>query len=34
MESIKDNSRFAEIEHLVEGYFHSHLAPVMRQTRA
>lgn len=34
MESIKNSSRFAEIEHLVEGYFHSHLAPVMRQTRA
>ena len=34
MDSIKNSSRFAEIEHLVEDYFRSHLAPVMRQTQA
>ncbi len=34
MDSIKNSSRFAEIEHLVEGYFRRHLAPVMQQTQA
>ncbi len=34
MDSIKNSSRFAEIEQLVEGYFRSYLAPVMQQTRA
>lgn len=34
MDSIKNSSRFAEIEHLVEDYFRSYLAPVMQQTQA
>ncbi len=34
MDSVKNSSRFAEIEQLVEGYFRSYLAPVMQQTRA
>ena len=34
MDSIKNSSRFAEIEQLVEDYFRSHLAPVMQQTQA
>ncbi len=34
MDSIKNSSRFAEIEQLVEGYFRRHLAPVMQQTQA
>ncbi len=34
MDSIRNSSRFAEIEQLVEGYFRRHLAPVMQQTQA
>ncbi len=33
MNSVKNSSRFAEIEHLVEDYFRRHLAPVMRQAQ-
>ena len=34
MDGIKNSSRFAEIEYLVDEYFHTHLAPVMQQTQA
>lgn len=34
MDGIKQSKRFAEIEALMGGYFHSHLAPVMRETQS
>ena len=34
MDGIKQNKRFAEIEALMGDYFHSHLAPVMRETQS
>ena len=34
MDGIKQSKRFAEIEALMGDYFHSHLAPVMRETQA
>lgn len=34
MDGIKQSIRFAEIEALMGDYFHSHLAPVMRETQA
>lgn len=33
MNEIKNSARFAEIEHLLDGYFRCHLAPVMRQAQ-
>ena len=33
MDGIKQSKRFAEIEALMGDYFHSHLAPVMRETQ-
>ena len=34
MDGIKQSKRFAEIEALMGSYFHSHLAPVMRETQS
>ena len=34
MDGIKQSKRFAEIEALMGDYFHSHLAPVMRETQS
>lgn len=34
MDGIKQSKRFAEIEVLMGDYYHSHLAPVMRETQA
>ena len=34
MDGIKQSKRFAEIEALMGDYYHSHLAPVMRETQA
>ncbi len=34
MDGIKQSKRFAEIEALMGDYFHSHLAPVMKETQA
>lgn len=34
MDGIKQSKRFAVIEALIGDYFHSHLAPVMRETQA
>lgn len=34
MDGIKQSKRFAEIEALMGGYFHSHLAPVMIETQS
>ena len=34
MDGIKQSKRFAEIEALMGSYFHSHLAPVMKETQS
>ena len=34
MDGIKQSKRFAEIEALMGDYFHSNLAPVMRETQS